>query len=84
MNFAIPATPQSALSSRGVNARSAWRAVYSGRRALWALSHIPQIDRALRPRYFADRGLLSLVELHRAWHEEIVAPAHEQLALEWG
>jgi group II intron reverse transcriptase/maturase len=72
------------LIALGVNARSAWRAVYSGRRALWALSHVPQIDRALRPRYFADRGLLSLVELHRAWHEEIVAPTHEQLTLEWG
>lgn len=72
------------LIALGVNAKAAWQAVYSGRRSLWALSHIPQVDRALRPRYFADRGLLSLVELHRAWHEEIVAPAHEQLALEWG
>ena len=26
----------------------------------------------------------SLVELHREWHEEIIAPTHEQLALEWG
>ena len=72
------------LIALGVKPRQAWQAVYSGRRSLWALSHIPQIDRALRPRYFADRGLLSLVELHRAWHEEIVAPTHEQLALEWG
>lgn len=55
-----------------------------GTQVLWALSHIPQVDRALRPRYFTDRGLVSLVELHRAWHEEIVAPAHEQLALELG
>ena len=72
------------LIALGIKPRQAWQAVYSGRRSLWALSHVPQVDRALRPRYFTDRGLLSLVELHRAWHEEIVAPTHEQLALEWG
>ncbi len=72
------------LIALGVTPRSAWQGVYSGRRSLWALSHIPQVDRALRPRFFTDRGLVSLVELHRREHEEIVAPAHEQLALEWG
>ena len=72
------------LIALGIKPRSAWQAVYSGRRSLWALSHIPQVDRALRPRFFADRGLASLVELHRLAHEEIVASTHEQLALEWG
>jgi RNA-directed DNA polymerase len=72
------------LIALGIKPRAAWQAAYSGRRSLWALSHAPQVDRALRPRYFADRGLLSLVELHRAWHEEIVAPTREQLALECG
>lgn len=72
------------LIALGIKPRAAWQAVYSGRRSLWALSHVPQVDRALRPRYFADRGLLSLVELHRAWHEDIAAPTHQQLALEWG
>ena len=72
------------LIALGIKPRAAWQAVYSGRRSLWALSHVPQVDRALRSRYFADRGLLSLVELHRAWHEDIAAPTHEQLALEWG
>jgi len=72
------------LIALGIKPRAAWQAVYSGRRSLWALSHVPQVDRALRPRYFTDRGLLSLVELHRAWHEEIVTPTHEQLALELG
>ncbi|MCA1678056.1 MAG: group II intron reverse transcriptase/maturase [Actinobacteria bacterium] len=72
------------LIALGIKPRSAWQGVYSGRRSLWALSHIPQVDRALRPRFFADRGLVSLVELHRLTHEEIVAPAHEQLALERG
>ncbi|MGO9907849.1 MAG: group II intron maturase-specific domain-containing protein [Solirubrobacteraceae bacterium] len=50
------------LIALGIKPRAAWQAVYSGRRSLWALSHIPQVDRALRPRYFTDRGLLSLVE----------------------
>ena len=72
------------LIALGIKPQSAWQGVYSGRRSLWALSHIPQVDRALRPRFFADRGLASLVELHRLAHEEIVACTHEQLALEWG
>jgi RNA-directed DNA polymerase len=72
------------LIALGVKPRAAWQGVYSGRRSLWALSHLPQVDRALRPRFFTDRGLLSLVELHHCFHQEIVAPAHEQLALEWG
>ena len=72
------------LIALGVKPRAAWQGVYQGRRSLWALSHIPQVDRALRPQVFADRGLVSLVGLHRAWHEEIVARTHEQLAMEWG
>jgi group II intron reverse transcriptase/maturase len=72
------------LIALGVTPRAAWQGVYSGRRSLWALSHIPQVDRALRPRFFTDRGLLKLVELHDRAHQEIVAPARAQLALEWG
>jgi RNA-directed DNA polymerase len=72
------------LIALGVGYRAAWQGVYSGRRSLWALSHIPQVDRALRPRFFTDRGLVSLVELHHHTHQEIVAPTHEQLALESG
>ncbi len=72
------------LIALGVNSRAAWHGVYTGRRSLWALSHIPQVDNALRTRFFTDRGLDSLVALHRDWHEEIVAPTHGQLAMEWG
>jgi RNA-directed DNA polymerase len=71
------------LIALGVKRQPAWRGVYQGRRSVWALSHIPQVDRALRPRYFTARGLVSLVELHRA-HQEIVAPAQPQLVLELG
>jgi group II intron reverse transcriptase/maturase len=72
------------LIALGVKRWSAWQGVYAGRRSLWALSHIPQVDRALRPQFFADRGLVSLVDLHHRWHEDVVAATHEQLALESG
>src|ERR671916_865907 len=42
------------LIALGVKRWSAWQGVYAGRRSLWALSHIPQVDRALRPAFFAD------------------------------
>jgi RNA-directed DNA polymerase len=71
------------LIALGVKRQSAWQGVYKDRRSLWALSHIPQVDHALRTRYFTDRGLVLLVELHRH-AREIVAPAQLQLALEWG
>jgi len=72
------------LIALGAQPRAAWHSVYTGRRSIWALSHIPQVDNALRTRFFTDRGLDSLVALHRNWHEEIVAPTHPQLAMEWG
>jgi RNA-directed DNA polymerase len=72
------------LIALGVKRWSAWQGVYAERRSLWALSHIPQVDRALRPQFFADRGLVSLVDLHHRWHEDVVAATHEQLALESG
>jgi RNA-directed DNA polymerase len=72
------------LIALGAQPRAAWHGVYTGRRSIWALSHIPQVDNALRTRFFTDRGLNSLVALHRDWHEEIVAPTHGQLAMEWG
>jgi len=46
----------------GVKPRTAWRRVYAGRKSLWALSHDPIVDRALRNAYFAERGLVSLRE----------------------
>jgi RNA-directed DNA polymerase len=71
------------LIKLGVPRRSAWRQVYAGRKSWWALSHTPAVDRGLRNAYFAKRGLVSLVELHRHAHQHVVAPASPQLAL-WG
>ncbi|GAC1381557.1 MAG: group II intron reverse transcriptase/maturase [Acidimicrobiales bacterium] len=67
----------------GAKAQSAWRGVYDGRRSVWALSHAPVVDYALRNAYFADRGLISVVKLHARPSQRAVAPAPAQLAL-WG
>jgi RNA-directed DNA polymerase len=67
----------------GVPRQSAWGQVYAGRKSWWALSHTPAVDYGLRNRYFARRGLVSLVDLHRRAHQQIVAPDTAQLAL-WG
>jgi group II intron reverse transcriptase/maturase len=66
----------------GVHRKTAWRRVYEGRKSLWALSHDPAVDRALRNAYFAQRGLVSLVDRFRGNWAAIVAP--RQLTLPWG
>ena len=71
------------LIALGVPRRSAWKQVYAGRKSWWALSHIPAVDHGMRKAYFANRGLIFLVELHRHPHQRIVAPGSPQLAL-WG
>ena len=71
------------LIKLGVPRRSAWRQVYQGRKSWWALSHIPAVDHGLRNAYFAKRGLVTLVELHRHALQHIAAPDPPQLAL-WG
>ena len=71
------------LIKLGVKRQSASRQVYAGRKSWWALSHIPAVDHGLRNAYFAKRGLVTLVELHRHAHQQIAAPDPPQLAL-WG
>jgi RNA-directed DNA polymerase len=72
------------LVALGVPRRSAWRQVYAGRKSVWALSHTHAGDQGLRNRFFAERGLTSLVDLHHRAHGNIVAPTQSRLALEWG
>lgn len=69
------------LIKLGVHPATAWRNVYEGRKSLWALSHSPAVDRALRNAYFAKRGLVSLLDRWRVQHESIVAPAQLMLPL---
>jgi RNA-directed DNA polymerase len=71
------------LVALGVNRRAVWHQVYRGRRSWWALSHAHAVDQGLRNVYFAKRGLLSVVGLHRRTHQHIAAPVSPQLAL-WG
>jgi RNA-directed DNA polymerase len=66
----------------GVKPETAWRTVYKERRSLWALSHTPAVDRALRKAYFAERGLISLED---RWQElqprNVIAPIQLRLSL---
>jgi RNA-directed DNA polymerase len=71
------------LVKLGVPRQSAWKQVYQGRRSWWALSHAHAVDQGLRNAYFAKRGLIFLVDLHRQTPQHIVAPDPPQLAL-WG
>ena len=79
-----PRTIARKLVALGVERAAARRGVYGGSKSLWALSHTSAVDHGLRNAYFAERGLVSLVGLHRRTHQEIAAPAQQQLTLEWG
>jgi len=69
------------LTKLGVRKRTAWRGVYRGRQSSWALSHSPAVDRGLRNAYFAERGLVPLVERWLVKTQPIAAPV--QLRLPW-
>lgn len=62
------------LIQLGAHGRSAWRRVHQGRKRLWALSHDPIVDRGLRNAYFAQRGLVSLVDEWQKRNPQIGAP----------
>lgn len=73
------------LIQLGVYPKTAWRGVYQGRRSLWSLSHSHAVDRGLRNAYFAERGLVSLLELWRAKHQPVAAPVlNGQMEFAWG
>jgi group II intron reverse transcriptase/maturase len=71
------------LVKLGVKSKTAWRRVYDGRKGRWALSRDIVVNRGLRDAYFADRGLVSLLERWKDLHDRAVA-APAQLTLEWG
>lgn len=69
------------LIGLGIRPRTAWRRVYEGRMSLWALAHAPAVDRGLCNAYFAERGLVSLLEQFTGiWS---LAPVPRQLLLPW-
>jgi RNA-directed DNA polymerase len=69
------------LLALGVSRNLAWRTPYAGRRSVWALSLSPAMHQALRNAYFAERGLVSLVDHYRTRYKPFVAPAQLELAL---
>ncbi len=62
-----------------VHPKTAFNAIYSGRKSLWALSSCPAVHRGLRNTYFVERGLVSLQERWREKFESICTS--EQLEL---
>lgn len=70
------------LIRRGVRPKTAWRYVYEGSKSLWALSHTSAVSHGLRNAYFAERGLVSLVERWTAFHASAIGP--QQLELLYG
>jgi group II intron reverse transcriptase/maturase len=72
------------LIALGNPPHTAWRTVYAGKKATWALSHSPAVDHGLRNAYFAKRGLVSTAKLRRGKRPAIDAPAHPTMALEQG
>jgi RNA-directed DNA polymerase len=70
------------LIQMGIQRKTAWRSVYSGRKSTWTLSHCPAVDRALRNGYWTERGLVSLRELWSAQNaRRNVAPVQHALPL---
>jgi RNA-directed DNA polymerase len=68
------------LVKLGARPKTAWRNVYEGRKSLWALSHSPAVHQGLRNAYFAERGLVSIVEKWKANAQYIDVPVQLVLA----
>jgi group II intron reverse transcriptase/maturase len=69
------------LVALGVSRKLVWHTVYRGRKSAWALSHTTATHRGLRNAYFAERGLVSLVDQWKARNKDVVAPAQLTLGL---
>lgn len=54
------------LIARGVRAKTAWSRVYEERKSLWAMSHMPVVEKALPNSLWEQRGLKSLEQLYWA------------------
>lgn len=67
----------------GVKPKTAWRYTYAGRQSRWAMSHNSAVHRGLRNAFFAERGLVSVVEQWTRLARYIGAPG-EQLMLPLG
>lgn len=69
------------LTALGIRRQSAWRTVYEGCKSIWAMSHMPTVDRALKNSHWEAQGLVSLAAHWRANNQPIAAPVQLELAL---
>jgi len=69
------------LISRGAGKKATWRAIYKDKRSLWKLSHIAIVDRTLDNAFFADQGLVFLVNKWNEFQARSIANAPRQLCL---
>jgi group II intron reverse transcriptase/maturase len=69
------------LIQHGIRAKSAWRSVYEGRKSMWAMSHMPTVDRALPNSHWDARGLKSLEARYHAHPARGFTPVQLALAL---
>ncbi len=67
----------------GVKPKRVWRHTYSGRKSRWAMSRDWAVTQGLRNAYFAERGLVSLVQTWTRLAKYIGAPG-EQFVLALG
>jgi group II intron reverse transcriptase/maturase len=70
------------LIRHGVKPKTAWRRVYEGRKGLHALSQMLVVNKALPNAFFAERGLVTLLDRFAKPWAALVAPT--QQALPWG
>ena len=68
----------------GVSPKTAWNSVYRRKQSLWALSHIPAVERGLRNAFFAERGLVSLAASWDRLNPKTVVVVPVQLSLDLG
>ena len=68
----------------GVKPEQARRTVYGNKRSWWKLSHSSAVDRALPTKYFAHRGLVSLLAVWKAHHVSARVIVPVQLGLDFG
>ncbi len=72
------------LIIRGAGKRSAWRAIYQDSRSWWKLSHTAIVDRTLNNAFFAEQGLVFLVDKWNEYQARSIANAPRQLDLPMG
>lgn len=79
MHWKTKRTTVRKLIQLGVKPKTAWRCVYAGRQSRWALSYNAATHQGLRNAYFAERGLVSVVEQWRRHAKHIGAPWEQQM-----